>query len=152
MVYTDFVCLLRLLHNICTSIFILISGLCLLFHNFYCIFSCYLPSTRPGLKYLYNYSYTGPPLWSSGQSFWLHILRSRIRFPVLPDFLRSSGSGTGSTQPREDSWGATSMKSSSFGEENLINGRGDPLRWPRDTLYPQKFALTRWQAVVARSV
>jgi hypothetical protein len=30
-----------------------------------------------------------PPLWSSGQ------------FPALPDFLRSSGSGTGSTQPRE---------------------------------------------------
>jgi hypothetical protein len=25
----------------------------------------------------------------------------RVRFPVLPDFLRSSGSGTGSTQPRE---------------------------------------------------
>jgi hypothetical protein len=48
-----------------------------------------------------------PPLWSSGQSFWLQILRSRVRFPVLPDFLRSTGSGTGSTQPREDNWGAT---------------------------------------------
>jgi hypothetical protein len=24
-----------------------------------------------------------------------------VRFPELPDFLRSSGSGTGSTQPRE---------------------------------------------------
>jgi hypothetical protein len=23
-----------------------------------------------------------------------------------------------------------------------INGRGDPLRWPRDVLYPQKLALT----------
>jgi hypothetical protein len=23
-----------------------------------------------------------------------------------------------------------------------INGRGDPLRWPHDTLYPQKLALT----------
>jgi hypothetical protein len=32
--------------------------------------------------------------------------------------------------------------SSGFGQENRINGRGDPLRWPRDTLYPQKFALT----------
>jgi hypothetical protein len=28
------------------------------------------------------------------------------------------------------------------GQEKLINGRGDPLRWPRDTLYPQKLALT----------
>ena len=43
----------------------------------------------------------GPPLWSSGQSFWLQIQRSRVRFPALPDFLSSSGSGTGSTHPRE---------------------------------------------------
>jgi hypothetical protein len=28
------------------------------------------------------------------------------------------------------------------GQENRINGRGDPLCWPRDTLYPQKLALT----------
>ena len=47
----------------------------------------------------------GPPVWSSGQSFWLQIQRSRVRSPVrspaLPDFLSSTGSGTGSTQPRE---------------------------------------------------
>ena len=42
-----------------------------------------------------------PPLWSSGQSFWLQIQRSRVRSPALPDFFSSSGSGTGSTQPRE---------------------------------------------------
>jgi hypothetical protein len=29
-------------------------------------------------------------------------------------------------------------KSSGSGQENRINGRVDPLRWPRDTLYPQK--------------
>jgi hypothetical protein len=40
-------------------------------------------------------------LWSSGQSSWLQIQRSRVRFPALSDFLRSSGSETGSTQPRE---------------------------------------------------
>jgi hypothetical protein len=33
----------------------------------------------------------------SGQSYWLQIQRTRVRFPVLPDFLRSRGSGTGST-------------------------------------------------------
>jgi len=42
-----------------------------------------------------------PPLWSSGQSFWLQIQRSWVRSPALPDFLSSSGSGKGSTQPRE---------------------------------------------------
>ena len=42
-----------------------------------------------------------PPLWSSGQSFWLQIQRSWVRSPALPDFLSSSGSGTGSTQPCE---------------------------------------------------
>ena len=45
--------------------------------------------------------FLGPPLWSSGQSFWLQIQRSRVRLPALPDFLSSSESGTGSTQPRE---------------------------------------------------
>jgi hypothetical protein len=39
------------------------------------------------------------PLWSSGHSSWLLTLRSRVLFPALPDFLSSSGSGTGSTQP-----------------------------------------------------
>jgi hypothetical protein len=33
-------------------------------------------------------------------------------------------------------------KSSGPGQENRINGQGDPLGWPRDTLYPQKLALT----------
>jgi hypothetical protein len=32
--------------------------------------------------------------------------------------------------------------SSGSGLENRECGRGDPLRWPRDTLYPQKMALT----------
>jgi hypothetical protein len=51
-----------------------------------------------------------PPLWSSDQSSWLQIQRSRLRFPALLDFLRSSGSGTGSTQPRDYNWGATWME------------------------------------------
>jgi hypothetical protein len=29
-----------------------------------------------------------------------------------------------------------------LGLENRDYGRGDPLRWPRDTLYPQKLAIT----------
>jgi hypothetical protein len=33
-------------------------------------------------------------------------------------------------------------KSSGSGQENRIDGRGEQLRWPRDTLYPQKLVLT----------
>jgi hypothetical protein len=52
----------------------------------------------------------GPTLFSGGQGYWLEIKRSRVRFPALPDFLGTSGSGTGSTQPREYNWGATWKK------------------------------------------
>jgi hypothetical protein len=41
--------------------------------------------------------------------------------------------------------------SSGFGLENREYVRGVPLRWPRDTLYPQKLALRR-QVAVARPV
>jgi hypothetical protein len=51
-----------------------------------------------------------PSLWYSGQSSWLQIQRSRVRVQALPDFLRSSGSGTLFTQPRESNWGATWKK------------------------------------------
>jgi hypothetical protein len=33
-------------------------------------------------------------------------------------------------------------KSSGSCQENWINDRGDPLRWTRDTIYPQTLALT----------
>jgi hypothetical protein len=41
-------------------------------------------------------------MWSSVQSSWLQIQRSRVRFPALPDFLRSTKSGTGSTRRHEE--------------------------------------------------
>jgi hypothetical protein len=55
---------------------------------------------------------------------------------------KSSGSGTGSTQPREYNWGATWKKNSGSCLENREYGRRDPSRWPRGTLYPQKLAIT----------
>ena len=65
------------------------------------IFICILMQILNFSKFNKSAFVGGPPLWSSGQSFWLQIQRFRVRFPALPDFLSSSGSGTGSTQPRE---------------------------------------------------
>ena len=94
-------------------------------------------------KLIQDDSWSGPPLWSSGQSFWLQIQRSRVRFQALPDFLSISGSETGSTQPRELNWGATWIKKVAAPvQKTEINGRGDLLPWPREPLYPQKLALT----------
>jgi hypothetical protein len=52
-----------------------------------------LPSLGPRKKN----GETRPPLWSE---FLATDPELRVRLPALPDFLRSSGSGTGSTQPR----------------------------------------------------
>jgi hypothetical protein len=41
-----------------------------------------------------------PPLWSSAELMATDP-EVRFRFPAIPDFLRSSGPGTGSAQPRE---------------------------------------------------
>ena len=35
--------------------------------------------------YIYIYIYIWPASWSSGQSLWLLIMRSRVRFPALPE-------------------------------------------------------------------
>jgi hypothetical protein len=71
------------------------------------IYTCYVEESRPPLssvtvpgyrKEIYCASYE---VRATGQSSWLQIQTSWVRFPSLPDFLRISGSGTGFTQPRE---------------------------------------------------
>jgi hypothetical protein len=52
------------------------------------------------------YKKVGPPLWSSGQSSWLQIRRPGFDCRHYQK-KKSSGSGTGSTQPREYNWRAT---------------------------------------------
>jgi hypothetical protein len=90
--------------------------------------------------------YGRPPLWSSRQSSWLLTQRSRVRFPTLRNFLRSSGSGTGSTKPRE-------VKMRSYFKEKVaasvskteINDRGGIRSADHATpFYPQKLA-DKWR-------
>jgi hypothetical protein len=60
--------------------------------------------TAPVRDYTFNYGKRNenrPPLWSSGQSSWLQIQRSRFDSLRCQIFLRGGGSGTGSTQLRE---------------------------------------------------
>jgi hypothetical protein len=67
-----------------------------------CSLACRVTGCMGSAVFLCMSSLKGLPLWSSGQSSWLLTQRSRVRFPAQPDFLSSNGSGTGSTQPRED--------------------------------------------------
>jgi hypothetical protein len=86
------------------------------------------------------------------QSFWLQIQK------VL-------GSIPGAFRFSEKQWVWNGVHSASWGQlrsylEQIVaapvkktetNERRDPLRWPRNTLYPEKLALLRKQAAVARS-
>jgi hypothetical protein len=100
----------------------------------------WLSMTSKGHFNFHETKHYWPPLWSSGQSSWLQIRRPGLDSRHYPK--KSSGSGTGSTQPREYNWGATWQKSSGSCLENREYGRRDPSRWPRGTLYPQKLAMT----------
>jgi hypothetical protein len=90
------------------------------------------------------------PLWSSGQSSWLQI--QRPGFDSRHYQKNSSGSGTGSTQPREYNWGATWDKSSGSCLENREYFRKDPLRYHVATSIRKSWQSLRRQAAVARSV
>jgi hypothetical protein len=70
----------------------------------------------------------GPPLWSSGQSFWLQIQRTRIRFPALPDFLRSKGLERGPLSLVRIIEELPERKVAAPVKKTEINGRGDSLR------------------------
>jgi hypothetical protein len=67
----------------------------------------------------------------------------RVRFPELPDFLRSSGSGTGSTQPRECNWEGTWKKMYRFLSRNpRIRQYGSVVLTTQHPLSEKKLALT----------
>jgi hypothetical protein len=51
--------------------------------------------------FFFQFTLPGPLLRSSRHSSWLQAQRSQVRFPAIPNYLSSSGCGTGSTQLRE---------------------------------------------------
>jgi hypothetical protein len=53
----------------------------------------YLDFTMNEMSYFFHREehFLSPTLWFSGQSFWLQIHRSRVRFPALPDFWEAAG-------------------------------------------------------------
>jgi hypothetical protein len=76
-----------------------------------------------------------PPLWSSGQSSWLQIQRSWVRFDsrryqIFWEVTGLERSSLNLVSTTEELFG---IKSSGSGLENRVYGRGDPLRWARDT-------------------
>jgi hypothetical protein len=55
-------------------------------------------------------------------------MKLRVRFLALPDFLRSNGSGTGSTQPLSTIEELLKRKNGGSSLENREYGRKDPSR------------------------
>jgi hypothetical protein len=84
----------------------------------------------------------GPPLWSKGQSSWLQIQRSGFDSRRYQIFWEVVGLERGSLSLVSATEELLGRKSSGSGVENREYGRRDPSRWPRNTLYPQKFAVT----------
>jgi hypothetical protein len=70
------------------------------------VFPCILTCPVMVSSFLAMKVISRPPLWSSGQSSWLQIRKPGFDSRHYQK-RKSSGSGTGCTQPREYNWGAT---------------------------------------------
>jgi hypothetical protein len=71
-------------------------------------------------------------------SEFLVLFRVWVRFPALPHFLRSSGSGTGSARTREYNWGATWKKQ-------------QRIRSSKSRIWPQgSITLTTWHPLSSK--
>jgi hypothetical protein len=82
------------------------------------------------------------PLWSSGQRSWPKIQRSGFDARRYQIFWEVVGLERGPLSLVTVTEELTGRKSSGSGLENRESGRRNPLRWPRNTFYPQKSVLT----------
>jgi hypothetical protein len=116
-------------------------------------FFSHLSSEQWSASYPRSYSWGHPcfkkhiislrsPLWSSGQSSWLRIQRSRFgsrSYQILWEVVGLERGPLSLVSTIEELFG---RESSGYDLESWEYGRRDPSRWPRGTLYPQKLALT----------
>ena len=60
---------------------------------------CFVSTAKEGIVQVFEYLFLDlwPASWSSGQSLWLLIMRSRVRFPALPWVFSLKGKIPGST-------------------------------------------------------
>jgi hypothetical protein len=98
-------------------------------------------SQKAGL-YLFSLDGRRPPLWCSNQSTWLQIQRSGFDSRRYQIFWEVVGRERGPLSLVSTIEELFVRKCSGSGLESREYGRRNPSRWPRDTLYPQKLALT----------
>jgi hypothetical protein len=82
------------------------------------------------------------PLWSSVQSSWLQIQRSRFDSRCYQIFWEVADLERGPLSLVSTIEELLETKSSGSGLEIREYGRRDPSRWPRGNFYPKKLALT----------
>jgi hypothetical protein len=83
-----------------------------------------------------------PLLWSSGQIYWQQIQRSRLdsqRYQISRKVVGLKRGPLSLVSTTEELLG---RNSSGSGLESREYGSGNPLSWPRDTVYPQMLAVT----------
>jgi hypothetical protein len=93
------------------------------------IYICYVEESRP-------------PLWSSDQSSWLQIQTSGFNSRRYQIFWEVVGLERDPLSLVSRSEKLVGRKSSGSGPESREYSRRDPPRWPRDTVYHQKLALS----------
>jgi hypothetical protein len=82
-----------------------------------------------------------PPMWFNSQSLWLQIQRSGFDSRHYQIFWEVVGLERGPLSLVSTTEKLLGRKSSGSSLENWEYCRGNPLRWPRDSLYFQKLAL-----------
>jgi hypothetical protein len=103
---------------------------------------CFMTVALDCRHFIRSYYLHQLPLWFSGQSSWLQIQRSGFdsrRYQIFWEVVSLERGPLRLVSTIDELLG---RNSSSSGLEYQEYSRGDLLRWPRDTLYPQKLTLT----------